>query len=85
VRFLPAHVTTMEGFRPPGRPLRFSFEGGDMEVSSVHAHWYEAYTDATFHPDEYYVVEAQDAAIYLLRYSTLFRSWWVRRDTEVAP
>ncbi|HOJ13269.1 MAG TPA: hypothetical protein PLS81_12695 [Deltaproteobacteria bacterium] len=80
MRFSPAQVETMDGARRPGRPLRFTFEGGSVEVRAVRAHWYEAYTDPSFHPDEYFMVESTHETVYLLRYSTLFSSWWVRRE-----
>lgn len=85
MRFEPARVTTLDSHKSPGPPVRFAFGGKILDVAGVIRHWYTAYTDPSFHPDEYYRVEASDARVYVLRYSTLFSSWWVRIDEEDAP
>lgn len=82
--FRHTRVKTFDSSRHPGQPVWFEFEGKGLEVEAVLDRWSEAYRDPSFFPDEYYKVEASDTRIYLLRYSILFKSWWVREYEGVA-
>ena len=83
MRFRHTRVKTFDSSRHPGQPVWFEFEGRGLEIEAVLERWSEAYQDPSYFPDEYYKVEASDRNVYLLRYSTLFKSWWVRTYVEV--
>ena len=83
MKFRHTRVKTVDSSRHPGQPVWFEFEGKGLEIEAVLEHWSEAYRDPSFFPEEYYKVEASDKNVYLLRYSTLFKSWWVKVYVEV--
>jgi hypothetical protein len=78
MRFSHTRVKTLDSYKHPGEPRRFEFNELSLDVEQVLEHWNEAYVDPSFFPSEYYKVAASDRKIYLLRYSTLFKSWWVK-------
>lgn len=78
MKFAHSRVKTLDSYKHPGEPTSFEVEGKDIGVNQILDHWNEAYTDPSFFPSEYYKVSASDGKVYLLRYSTLFRSWWVK-------
>ncbi|HPS94280.1 MAG: hypothetical protein ABFD70_04825 [Syntrophaceae bacterium] len=82
MRFRPTRVKTLDSHKHPGEPTWFEIEGGGLDVELVVEHWNEAYVDPSFFPSEYYKVEASNRKIYLLKYSTLFKSWWVKEFRE---
>ncbi|MDT8274056.1 MAG: hypothetical protein RRA35_12770 [Desulfomonilia bacterium] len=59
--------------------MEFEFDGKGFVVEEILDHWKEAYQNSSFYPQEYYKVQASDRQLYILRYSTLFRSWWAKR------
>ncbi|HOS97615.1 MAG TPA: hypothetical protein PLR71_08530 [Deltaproteobacteria bacterium] len=77
MRFSPSRVKTFDSHKSPGQPVWFECRGRGLEIDEVLEHWSEAYRDPSFFPDEYYKVRAEDTKVYLLRYSHLFKSWWV--------
>ncbi len=85
MRFMPTRVSTLDAHKSPGRPTRFLVGDVMLDVTGVRRHWYVAYTDPSFHPDEYFSVVASDEKVYVLRYSTLFSSWWVREEEPGRP
>lgn len=77
MKYYQAKVKTLDSHIYPGRPVRIEIDGGkSMEIESVVDHWQEAYKDASFYPQEYFKVIASNKKVYILRYSTLFESWW---------
>ncbi|HPR55509.1 MAG TPA: hypothetical protein PLV84_10305 [Deltaproteobacteria bacterium] len=84
MRFRHTRVKTFDSSRHPGQPVWFEYNGKGLEIEDVLERWSEAYQDPSFFPDEYYRVEASDRHVYLLRYSTLFKSWWVKEFEGVA-
>jgi hypothetical protein len=78
MKFSHTLVKTLDAYKHPGEPTRFEVKEKGLDVEQILEHWSEAYTDASFFPSEYYRVTASDGKTYLLRYSTLFKSWWVR-------
>jgi len=78
MRFQHTRVKTFDSHRHPGQPVWFELRGTGLEIEVILDHWNEAYQDPSFFPDEYYKVRASDDKIYLLRYSMLFKSWWVK-------
>ncbi len=78
MKFAHTRVKTLDSHKHPGAPMWFEIDGNGLDVELVLEHWSEAYRDPSFFPSEYYKVEASDSRVYLLRYSTLFKSWWVK-------
>ena len=77
MKFRHARVKTFDSHAYPGRPQRFEIDGNNLEIETVVEHWREAYQDPSFYPQEYYRVLTSDKKLYVLRYSMLFKSWWV--------
>lgn len=83
MKFLHSHVRTLDSHSIPGRPFWFKLDGmTGLEIEEIVDHWKEAYLDPCFYPQEYYRVQASDKQMYILKYSTLFRSWWGKRCGE---
>ncbi len=78
MRFIHAEVRTRDGHRHPGEPAAFVSAGDALRVEDVIEHWCQASVDPSFFPEEYFRVRASDRRVYLLRYSHLFGSWWIR-------
>lgn len=77
MKFRHAKVKTIDSHAYPGRPRWVEIDGSRVGVESVVEHWKEAYVDPSFFPQEYFRVIASDNKHYVLKYSTLFKSWWV--------
>ena len=77
MKFRHAKVKTLDSHVYPGRPFWIEVDGNGQEIESVVEHWREAYVDPSFYPQEYYRVITSDNRAYVLRYSTLFKSWWI--------
>ncbi len=84
MRFKHAKVRTLDGHAYPGRPVRIEIDGEDVAVDTIVEHWKEAYVDSSFYPQEYYRVQASDRRSYVLRYSTLFKSWWISEGRVIS-
>lgn len=82
MNFRSARVRTADSYSSPGRPKWMEVDGEAEGIEEVLANWREAYEDPTFYPEEYYKVRAFSRKIYILRYSTLFDSWWVKDSGE---
>lgn len=78
MKFRHAKVKTFDSHRHPGRPVSFSVTEDELEVDEIIDRWSEAYQDPSFFPDDFYKVKASDGKVYILKYSTLFKSWWVK-------
>lgn len=78
MKFVHTRVKTLDSYKHPGQPVRFVAGDEPIEVDQVLDHWNEAYVDPSFFPCEYYKVSDSSGKIYLLRYSTLFKSWWLK-------
>ena len=78
MKFRHTRVKTFDSSRHPGQPVWFEINEKGLEIETILDHWNEAYQDPSFFPDEYFKVQASDNHVYLLRYSTLFKSWWVK-------
>ncbi len=78
MKFHPARVKTFDCHKHPGRPVSFDMSGTGIEIEEILEHWSEAYQDPSFFPDEYYKIKASDGHVYILKYSILFKSWWVK-------
>lgn len=78
MKFRHAKVKTFDSHRHPGRPVSFSVTEDELEVDEIIDRWSEAYQDPNFFPDDFYKVKASDGKVYILKYSTLFKSWWVK-------
>ena len=78
MKFQHAKVKTFDSHKHPGRPVSFDITGVELEIDDILDHWSEAYQDPSFFPDEYYKIKASDGHVYILKYSTLFKSWWVK-------
>ena len=77
MKFRHAKVKTLDSHAYPGLPFWVEIDGNGREIESVVEHWREAYVDSSFYPQEYFKVCASDKKVYVLRYSTLFGSWWI--------
>ncbi|HVN72059.1 MAG TPA: hypothetical protein VMU10_08565 [Desulfomonilia bacterium] len=77
MKFRHTRVKTFDSGRHPGQPVWFEINEEGLEIEVILDHWNEAYQDPSFFPDEYFKVQASDRHVYLLKYSTLFKSWWV--------
>jgi hypothetical protein len=77
MKFRHAKVKTLDSHAYPGRPCWVEIDGNGQEIESVMEHWREAYVDPSFYPQEYYKVLTANNKVYVLRYSTLFGSWWI--------
>jgi hypothetical protein len=77
--FRHVRVKTRDAHKRPGDPVWFEIEGSGLAIEQIMGRWSEAYRDPSFFPSEYYKVEASDRKHYLLRYSTLFKSWGARQ------
>jgi hypothetical protein len=80
MKFVHTRVKTLDSYKHPGQPIRFEVGVEHIEVDQVLDHWNEAYVDPSFFPCEYYKVADSNGKVYLLRYSTLFKSWWLKED-----
>ena len=78
MKFRPTRVKTFDCHKHPGRPVSFDMNGTGLEIEEIMEHWNEAYQDPSFFPDEYYKVKVSQGNVYILKYSTLFKSWWVK-------
>jgi hypothetical protein len=78
MKFQHTRVKTFDSHHHPGQPVWFELGESGLEIEVILDHWNEAYQDPSFFPDEYFKVRASNDKIYLLRYSTLFKSWWVK-------
>lgn len=76
MKFRHAKVKTLDSHSYPGLPLWVEIDGEGLDIEFVVEHWREAYKDPSFYPQEYYKVQASNKKVYVLRYSTLFKSWW---------
>ena len=77
MKFRHANVKTFDSHKHPGRPVSFFLMDAELEVDEIIDHWSEAYQDPSFFPDEYFRIKASDGRVYILKYSTLFKSWWI--------
>ncbi|MEA2101463.1 MAG: 1-(5-phosphoribosyl)-5-[(5-phosphoribosylamino)methylideneamino]imidazole-4-carboxamide isomerase [Thermodesulfobacteriota bacterium] len=78
MKYLSARVKTRDSFRHPGDPICFEYNGETHEVRAIMEHWKEARVDPSMYHEEFYRIEAQNRQYYILRYSVLFDSWWIR-------
>ncbi|MBN2297825.1 MAG: hypothetical protein JXM72_04500 [Deltaproteobacteria bacterium] len=84
MKYSHAKVKTLDTCNYPGRPVRVEIDGKGMDIESVVDHWHEAYNDPSFYPQEYFKVITSDKKIYILRYCTLFESWWGSELGDIA-
>ena len=77
MRFIPVRVKTRDEVKIPGVPKYVEIEGENLEITSIEQQWHEAYQDPTFYPMEYFKVTISSGKRYILRYSTLFKSWGI--------
>ncbi|HOO38151.1 MAG TPA: hypothetical protein PLU81_13215 [Deltaproteobacteria bacterium] len=82
MKFRHAKVKTLDSHTYPGRPCWVEIDGNGQDIEAVVDHWREAYIDASFYPQEYFKVLTADRNVYVLRYSTLFKSWWISESGE---
>lgn len=80
--YRPARVQTRDTIRYPGEPKTFEDDTGRHEITEILERWSEAATDPSFHPSEYFRVLDTDGRCHVLRYHTLFDSWWIREEKK---
>ncbi|MBN1635155.1 MAG: hypothetical protein JW920_01495 [Deltaproteobacteria bacterium] len=71
-------VRTKDAYSHPGSPLSVEIDGEIVDVAQILERWTEAYQDPSFYPSQYFKIRALNKKIYILRYSMLFKSWWVK-------
>jgi len=71
-------VRTKDTHNYPGSPLSLEIEGEVVDVEQIMERWTEAYQDPSFYPSQYFKIRALNKKMYILRYSMLFKSWWVK-------
>ncbi len=78
-------VKTRDSYRVPGIPRFVELEGKLIKVVEVERRWHEAYLDSSWYPMEYFRIRTEDNRRFVLRYSTLFKSWGIRPETDLTP
>ena len=84
MRFRSARVRTADSYTSPGKPRWLELDGEYIDIEDVLTHWRQAYSDPTFYPEDFYMVRSIDKRTYILRYCSLFDSWWVKESEEAA-
>ncbi|MEA3223979.1 MAG: hypothetical protein U9P49_12565 [Thermodesulfobacteriota bacterium] len=77
MKFEHVKVKTRDEGMSPGRPRYIVIDGKIVEIADIEHQWREAYRDSSWYPMEYFRVRTRDDKRYILRYSTLFKSWGI--------
>jgi hypothetical protein len=70
-------VKCYSGYKSSERPVSFTFQNRNREVSKIVDRWYEGGCEANQPTLDYFKIYTTDGEEFVLRYNSFFDAWWI--------